>query len=368
MRVRNRHSYLAVAAIVVVVSGAAMTTATASAGPGPEPSDTTTALLTWDDADALVAELGESSTAGLYENDAGRITVAVTDRAAADAVRAAGGEAELVTYSTAELTAVEAALMRSARIPGTSWGIDPVTNRVSVKVDSTVTGTRMDRLRSVTDSLGDAVRVTRIPGTWSLAAKTTGGQTIENFSGSWPCTIGFNVRNPDGVKYFVTAGHCVENTRNWYKRYGHTYLGFRVDHQSQPRDFGLVKYDNPTVTVAGTVSIQGRERDITTSRYPRLNEGPTARAGRTSNDLIGKVIALNETVTFEDGRTISGLTITTHCVERGDSGGPLYYRRTALGITVGGTDVDEPCDTSVSRRTAYTPIQYILDYYGLEVY
>lgn len=206
---------------------------------------------------------------GIYLNDSGRLVVTVTDSAAAQAVRDAGGVPEMVTYSSAHLESIRAELRRSARIPGTSWGVDPDTNQMWVAVDSTVTGAKLAQLESVTKRFGDAVRVDRVAGKFALTAGfTSGGQGIENLSGKWWCTLGFNVQDSDGVKYFLTAGHCVEPTYSWYKRSNHDYLGWGVDYRFPGRDFGLVLYDRSRSTVRPTRNRLGQRRRAADNQVP----------------------------------------------------------------------------------------------------
>ena len=88
---------------------------------------------------ALVERLG-TRTAGSYLDAAtGRMIVTVTDAATAREVEAAGGVPRFVAHSGALLNQVTSALNAEAQIPGTTWGIDPVANRVVITVDRTVT-------------------------------------------------------------------------------------------------------------------------------------------------------------------------------------------------------------------------------------
>ena len=68
-----------------------------------------------------------------------------------------------------------------------------------------------NRLVKLVSGYGDAVTVNRLPGTFTTQAtyETHGGTGIyAKDAPAHKCTLGFNVRNSAGEKYFVTAGHC----------------------------------------------------------------------------------------------------------------------------------------------------------------
>ncbi|MFD8119793.1 hypothetical protein ACFV3T_01460 [Streptomyces albidoflavus] len=70
---------------------------------------------------ALAEEIGEERTGGVYyEGD--KLIVAVTDQAAAQSVRDAGGTPKLVTRSTAELASIHSELDELGDISNTAWG------------------------------------------------------------------------------------------------------------------------------------------------------------------------------------------------------------------------------------------------------
>src|SRR4051794_8546681 len=100
-------------------------------------------------ATAVAKKLGDSATAGTYlDRSTGRMVVAITRGADASVVRAAGATPRLVTRSGAQLKKVADA-MGAAHVGGTAWGVDPVSDQVIVTTDSTVTGARLAKVRSV---------------------------------------------------------------------------------------------------------------------------------------------------------------------------------------------------------------------------
>ncbi|MBU2667099.1 S1 family peptidase [Actinoplanes bogorensis] len=314
---------------------------------------------------SVADRLGDTRTGGAYIDSAGRAVVTVTDAAAAESVRAAGGTAQLVKYSTAQLKSVTTALGAEARIPGTSWGVDPSTNKVSVEIDSTVTGTRLAQMESVTKRYGDAVQVDRIGGKIDKAELfTSGGQGIQG--PGTKCSLGFNVRTPPGKRYFLTAGHC--SPSSWDKAADGTFLG-QVVYRVWPRkDFALVEYQNSNVTAYGTVWVNGTQKQIDSSRNAIDGES-VSRVGTISTDLVGQVLLTSTTVNYSSGGYVEGVIKTSNCARHGDSGGALFHGTVALGITSGGNYLDAGCSDAVSdRRSYYQPVQEVLNALGQSVY
>jgi streptogrisin D len=300
-------------------------------------------------ASALAAQLGDRS-AGSYLTDSGPV-VTVTDSAAADAVRAAGATPKLVAYGAAQLAGVTTALDASARVPGSAWAVDPVTNQVVVSVDSTVTGVALDKVTSVAAKFGGMARVEHVAGKFSLLV--SGGDAI-TVSGA-RCSLGFNVRDGSGQQFFVTAGHCTNIGATWSA--GGQVIGTRTGTSFPGNDYGIVRYTNTSVAKPGAVGGQ----DITASGTPSVNQTVTRR-GSTTGIHSGRVTALNATVNYPQG-TVTGLIRTTVCAEPGDSGGSLYQGSTAYGLTSGGSG-----NCSSGGTTFFQPVTEVLNRFGVAVY
>lgn len=309
-------------------------------------------------AEALSARLG-ASTAGTYVDGAsGRIVVTVTDSAAASAVRAAGGVAKVVARSTAQLTIVTNHLDRAARISGTSWAVDPMSNQVVVTADSTVTGARLAQLNSVIAQYGEAARVEHVSGEFSTLI--TGGQAI--YTGSARCSLGFNVRNSAGTQFFLTAGHCTNIGSTWYANSSRTtVLGTRSGTSFPGNDYGIVRYTNTTISKQGAVFLYPGTQDITSARNAVVNE-TVRRSGSTTQVHSGRVTAVNATVNYPQGQ-VTGLIRTTVCAEPGDSGGSLFSGTSALGITSGGSG-----NCSSGGTTFFQPVTEPMNVFGVNVY
>jgi streptogrisin D len=367
----SRRAMAAIALTGMLVSALVVpSTAQAAAVAPTDGSDVSvTAVISMEDADVLAGALGESRTGGVYLNPNGQTVVAVTDEAAAQSVRAAGGIPHLVKYSTATLKSMHTELDGLDPIPGSSWGVDPSTNQVSVDLDSAVSAATIARLKAVTDKFGDAVRIERISGRIQKHTASTGGEMISTQIGGSlkpECSLGFNVTNASGDKYFITAGHCTNDYETWNQTWSGEYLGNRVRSSFPGNDYGIVKYNHTTVIPYGTVHHD--EQQIMWSRYAVDGE-PVSRAGGVSNDMIGMVLEPNTTVTYNDGTQVFNVIKTSNCSKFGDSGGALYNGYAALGILSGGNTGDGVCNDNVSdKRSWYQPVQEVLDTYNLSVY
>jgi len=341
-----RRRAFAVAVTGLVAAGALSAPAQAAAHRSLGPAEVT----------SLVAQLGTRSV-GTYLDSAGAMVVTVTDRTTASQVQAAGGVARLVRHSAAQLQRATAALDGSARIPGTAWATDPVTNQVVVSADSSVTGASLARLTTITAGLGDAVRLERTRG--SLGKLIRGGAAI--YGGQFRCSLGFNVTDSQGRFFFLTAGHCGKVASTWFANSAHTTLLGNSTRFSFPgNDYAIVQYTNGNIPHPGTVNLYGGTQAITTAANATVGQ-KVKRSGSTSHVHSGVVQALNATVNYPEG-TVHGLIKTNVCAEGGDSGGPLFAGTSALGLTSGGSG-----DCTFGGTTFFQPVTEALSAYGVHV-
>ncbi|MFI1208745.1 S1 family peptidase [Streptomyces sp. NPDC020802] len=364
-----------VMAIAICGLFATLASPTANAATAPLPASLTDPAR----ARALAAEVGPDRTGGVYYDTAGRLVVAVTDEAAARTVRAKGAAAEVVEHSTADLNSVRTALdqriAETDAIPNTSWGIDPSTNQVAVEIFDGVSAADQKRLTGLVAGYGDKVRVEKVPGgIKETAYESLGGIGIVAPYGPTNCTLGFNVRNPAGKRYFITAGHCASTSQEvpWHREAGGIFLGNRTewwDFGEVDKDYAVIEYLNADVAAYGSVRAAGGTFEITDSRYPQDGES-VKRAGAVSSDLVGQVINPSVTFTFPSGKVMKNMIETSHCALPGDSGGPLWAGTDALGITSAtNTPRGASCNSAQGQyRTFFQPVQWVLARYGLSVY
>uniref|UniRef100_UPI0006EB82D7 S1 family peptidase n=1 Tax=Streptomyces prasinopilosus TaxID=67344 RepID=UPI0006EB82D7 len=285
----------------------------------------------------LAGLLGDAFAGSYYDGDKRRLVVNVVpggdDNAIARA-KEAGATVREVDNSMAELAEGERTLKTEATIPGTSWAVDPRTNKILVTADSTVTGGKWDRLESTVRDLGPGMAtVKKSEGTFRTFA--SGGDAI--FSGGARCSLGFNVTAGDGAPAFLTAGHCAVAADEWADAQNGPPIA-TVDQAVFPGegDFALVRYDDPATEPPSDVDVGGRTVQITGAAEATVGQ-EVFRMGSTTGLADGRVLGLNATVNYPEG-TVTGLIQTDVCAEPGDSGGSMFTRDgLALGLTSGGS-------------------------------
>ncbi len=314
------------------------------------------AATTPDAIGTLTAQLG-ARTAGSYLDQAsGKMVVDITDASAAAQVRAAGAVPKLVSHSAARLASVTATLDGAARITGTAWSVDPMTNQVVVSVDGTVTGARLAALTAVTNGLGDAVRVEHVGGTFSV--KIAGGDAI--YGGQYRCSLGFNVHS-GSTYYFLTAGHCGNVASTWYSNSSHTtVLGTTSGSVFPGNDYALVRYTGSVSHPSSVDLYNGSSQTISSAGNATVGQS-VRRSGSTSHVHSGTVTGLNATVNYAEG-TVRGMIRTNVCAEPGDSGGALFAGSVALGLTSGGSG-----NCSSGGTTFFQPVPAALSHFGVTI-
>ncbi|MEU3416077.1 S1 family peptidase [Streptomyces sp. NPDC006658] len=334
-------------------------------GPAPGAGGTARTLRATDapDLDARLRKILGDAFAGSYY-DSGRQQLVVNVVGGDDNVvvqaRKAGAAVRQVDNSTAELRAAARTLRTRAAIPGTSWAVDPRTDKVLVTADSTVTGAEWARLRSAVRSLGSGMAtLKKSSGTFRTFA--SGGDAI--FSrvqgGNVRCSLGFNVTAADGSPAFLTAGHCGVAAEKWSDAETGEPVA-TVDQATFPGDgdFSLVKYDDPATRAPSEVNA-GDGRTVPIGRAAEATVGQAVfRMGSTTGLHDGQVTGLDATVNFQSETdpngvdTVTGLIQTDVCAEPGDSGGSLFTQDgSALGLTSGGSG-----DCTGGGETFFQPV------------
>ncbi|MDH6520805.1 streptogrisin B [Streptomyces sp. SAI-135] len=284
-----------------------------------------------------------ASLAGLLAGSA--LAVCGTGAAAAPAVGSAP--------STASLSGAASAL-GSLGIAGTTWAVDERTGQLRVLADSTVAEADLSTIRRATGRFPGAATVERLDG--RLRTFVSGGDGVH--ASGRRCSAGVNVRGGT-TYYFLTAGHCTDGLPTWYTSSAlTTQIGPTTGTSFPGNDFGVVRYANPDVPHPGTIGTV----DVTGTASAFVGQS-VCRRGATTGVRCGVVTALNATVNYGDGSSVSGLIRTNICAEPGDSGGPLYAGDKVIGILSGGSG-----NCSTGGTTYYQPIQEVLNAYGLSVY
>ncbi|MFD8199218.1 S1 family peptidase [Streptomyces sp. NPDC059701] len=364
-RIPKRRAAMA-AGSVVALGAAALLLPHANASQGGDGSGATAAAprtLRAADASDLAARLpgllGDAFAGSYYDAGKRQLVVNVVaggdDDAAARAGKA-GAAVREVDNSMAELSAGARTLKTEATIPGTSWAVDPRTNRILVTADRTVTGAAWDRLESTVESLGpDTATLRKSGGTFTTYV--SGGDAV--FGGGARCSLGFNVTAGDGSPAFLTAGHCGVAAAQWSDAQGGQPIA-TVDQALFPGrgDFALVTYDDPATEAPSEVNVGNRTVAITGAAEATVGQ-QVFRMGSTTGLADGQVLGLDATVNYPEG-TVTGLIQTDVCAEPGDSGGSLFTRDgLAIGLTSGGSG-----DCTVGGETFFQPVTTALEAVG----
>ncbi|MET8614116.1 S1 family peptidase [Streptomyces misionensis] len=305
-------------------------------------------------AATLSSYLGGGAAGSYYDAKARSLVVNVLDETAAKTVEASGAKARIVAHSLAELDGARATLKKDATIPGTSWATDPVSNKVVVTADRSVTGARWAKLSKVVEGLGGKVELKRSRA--EFKPFIAGGDALNGSGGR--CSLGFNVVK-GGQPYFLTAGHCTASISTWSDADGNE-IGQNAESHFPGTDYGLVKYTSDAGHPSEVDLYNGSTQKITGAAEATVGMKVT-RSGSTTHVHDGTVTGLNATVNYQEG-TVGGLIQTDVCAEPGDSGGSLFSGSDAIGLTSGGSG-----DCTSGGETFFQPVTAALTATGTEI-
>jgi streptogrisin D len=306
-------------------------------------------------ASSLTSDLGKDIAGTYYDARHKNLVVNVLGESAARAAEAAGARVKIVENSLAELRSAQGTV-RGHSTPGTSWVIDPTTNKLVVTADRTVTGDRLDKLTRLVKSLGGRAEFKQTEGRFTKFI--AGGDAIQD-PAVGRCSLGFNV-TVGGVPHFITAGHCTEAITTWSDSTGQV-LGKNADSSFPGNDFGLVKYTSNVSHPSAVDLYNGSTQSITQAADATVGEH-VMRSGSTTKVHDGAVTGLDATVDYGNGDIVEGLIQTSVCAEPGDSGGSLFDGVTALGLTSGGSG-----DCTSGGETFFQPVPEALKAFGAEI-
>ncbi|MTE18376.1 trypsin-like serine protease [Streptomyces sp. TRM43335] len=350
-RTFTRRVVVAGASVVALLAGPfAPANADTAAAPRPLTPTAATEL-----ASTLSGDLKDDMAGAYYDAEGRTLVVNVLSEKGAAKVRQAGAEPRLVRYSLTQLSAAQKDLADES-VPGTARAVDHRLNKVVVTADETVRGTALEELRDRVERLGDKAVLRRAEGTFT--PMLAGGDAIWRGDGA-RCSLGFNVTR-NGLPYFVTAGHCAWLFDGWSATRRGRDVGITVAGSFPGDDHALVRYIRPVDHPSEVNLGGGATQDVNRAADPLVGQ-PVRRSGSTTGVHDGKVVALDVSVTYPQGR-VDGLIQTTVCAEPGDSGGPLFSGDTGHGLTSGGRG-----DCSSGGETFFQPLTEVLEEYGARV-
>ncbi|MDT0381854.1 S1 family peptidase [Streptomyces sp. DSM 42041] len=350
-RIPKRRAAVAGAAVAALVGGSlTLANANASESPAPAPAPKTLSVQAATGlADKLVGDV-EGHAGAYYDADAKRLVVNVVDAAAKKTVEAAGAEARVVEHTLAQLKSVKDTFTERD-LTGTSRVVDPVTNKVVITADRTVSGAELADLKKQVKAEGGKAVLKRTEG--EFTTRIAGGDAI--YGGGSRCSLGFNV-TVGGQPGFITAGHCTEAVSTWTDEAGAT-LGNTEGSSFPGDDYGLVMYSGSVDNPSEVNLYDGTTQAISGPGEATVGMQVT-RSGSTTQVHSGTVEAVNASVSYPQG-TVDGLIQTDVCAEPGDSGGALFAGDKAIGLTSGGSG-----DCSSGGQTFFQPVSEALDVYG----
>ncbi|MET7657083.1 MULTISPECIES: S1 family peptidase [unclassified Streptomyces] len=356
-RVTKRKAIIAAGGVAALGAAAILLPQANASQDGGSNDAATVKTLKAGDASDLASQLEKllgDAFAGSYYDDAGKqlvvnvVNVSGDDNNVVVQAEKAGAKVREVENSTAELEAAAKTLKTKATIPGTSWAVDPKSNKILVTADSTVTGSKWDTIDSTVKTLGSGMAtIKKSAGT--LKPLVSGGDAI--FGGGARCSLGFNVTAGDGSPAFLTAGHCGVAAEQWSDSEDGQPIA-TVDQATFPGDgdFALVKYDDPNTQAPSEVNTG--QQTVAISQAAEATVGTQVfRMGSTTGLNDGQVLGLDATVNYPEG-TVTGLIQTDVCAEPGDSGGSLFTQDgQAIGLTSGGSG-----DCTAGGETFFQPV------------
>ncbi|MFE7772420.1 S1 family peptidase [Streptomyces sp. NPDC057445] len=291
-----------------------------------------------------------------FDADSGKLTVAVTSRQKADAVRATGAATRIVTHTAARLDAVKRRIDRQAAPAGvSSWHVDPVSNRVVIRVvadRSADTEVRafVDRARRT----GPVHVETASQAPATYAAGVVGGDPY--YTGNVRCSIGFSVYGG-----FVTAGHC-GGPGSFVRGWDGSDMGWFQGSSFPGNDYAWVSTGYGWWTVPVVLGWGATPDRLVRGSWEAPVGTSICRSGSTTHWHCGTVLGRNETVHYAQG-DVYEMVRTDVCAEGGDSGGSFISGDQAQGVTSGGWG-----NCGSGGNTWFQPVNEILGRYGLTLH
>jgi len=264
--------------------------------------------------------------------------------------------------AVAELNAIHNATRQKSRLAGVhAWAADVPKNKVVITVAPGYSMRAVDLIAaSSIDTRMIRFEVSPYEAPTPLLGVIGG---IEYQSGAGLCSIGFPVTR-GATKGFATAGHC--GGVGTPVRLSGALVG-SVQGQFYPGGDQAWANVRTTDTLVGQVTrYNGTFQNIFGSAVAPIGAA-VCRSGRTTGWRCGTVVSYNNTVNYGTGN-VNGLTRSTACAGRGDSGGSwITGTGQAQGVTSGGqlpTGQNSSCGVA-APISWFQPINPILTRFGL---
>ena len=328
----------------------------------------------------LKKAIGEQYGLSYFDSKSEKLIVNVADDELAKQVEAAGATPNFVKHDLRELTGILIGLggpdtasrkreIVKSESPFAALSLDPISNTVAISA----TKEQSEAAREAAAKYGeDVVSVNILDEAPKATAFMDGGDGINGNS----CSAGFNLRNPStGARYLLTAGHCV-NAGNTLRGQGNVAFGTVLESWFPSYDDSITRYNNNGLWTQGPWVDTNPSNGgiITTTGSTDAPVGTiVCKSGITTKFTCGYIRGKNETVHYDSGETVYGLTRHSACVEPGDSGGAnvslIGGRYRAEGVTSGASLIGGQCRSKFffgifENVSWYFPIADSLAYYG----
>lgn len=360
----RRKTAATVGGAAVVAAIAALVTIGGPAGAAQQPNELRARLQQQAVQHQISDKLPPSpSQAGRWIDADGNLVIAVVNEQEAAKVRQAGATPKLVTRSQQQLDDLLAKvdkITRTDRGKGLqSWGIDPVSNRVVVKVRGAYGALR---------GLGDGVQVVQV----STDFKQQAGE-VNPGDPWWPgsesnCSVGFPATDAQGNKHFLTAGHCTNDANQaaygasgQTNKLGTSNVGGSRSINAREGDMGVVAVTETGWTISADVNTWGQPAVKVSGSAEAIVGDTVCHSGNTApNFECGKVRSVNQSIDYGNV-VIDGLTTTDACSQGGDSGGAWLRGDQAVGLHSGG---NSSCVAN-DDNSIFQPVNEALTKWGL---
>jgi streptogrisin C len=302
----------------------------------------------------LRTKLGRTFAGAWIPTGADRLTVAITDPAAAGTVRAEGANVKIVKRGQADLDNARKAMDKNAAEADgkdvRGWYVDVAGNSVVVLARP---GAEAAARKFAEDS--GAGRVTVVDSAEQprpMYDIRGGDQYVIN--GNTLCSIGFAVAGG-----FVSAGHC-GGAGSPTLGYNNVAQGTFAASQFPGNDFSWIQTNSSWTPQPWVNNYSGGNVLVAGSADAAVGSS-VCRSGRTTGWRCGTILGRDETVVYSQG-AVSGLSRSNACAEPGDSGGSWISGNQAQGVTSGGTG-----NCTSGGTMWFQPVNEILSTYGLSL-
>ena len=301
-----------------------------------------------------------------------RLVIGTTGGDAAARIRALGADARIVQRSLAHLEVAKAKLdwlgQRRRLHPDIhAWFVDVASNQVVIEAHPKARGAARDFV-AATGIDGASFRVEDSDDAPQPAAAIVGGERY-NIGGSG-CSIGFPVTQGANTG-FTTAGHCggvgTVTTGTAGEAQG-VFAGAIFPTQ----DMAWVQITQPSAwLLSNSVSNYAGSAITVIGSAQALVGAMICRSGWKTGFRCGTVRANNVSVNYTAG-TVYGLSSTSACIGKGDSGGAFVTPGGhAQGVASGGKSISSQtghnCNDS-SPTSYHQPLNPILSQFGLTLF